>query len=124
MKAGLVYKKKPILQKHVRQSDNAEGTKDLSNGEGVSGNQRNDTNQNGNGETKTDVLEVWFSGCHTGASLANLAMNNFSSPKIQISAVTKSQRHKQIFAWPNFSPLDDMPDNQLGMWYHFRQGGT
>jgi len=94
MKAGLVYKKKPILQKHLRQSDNAEGTKDLSNGEG--GNQRNDTNQNGNGETKTDVLEVWFSGCHTGASLANLAMKNFARPKIQISAVTKSQTQANI----------------------------
>ncbi|KIM81009.1 hypothetical protein PILCRDRAFT_510080 [Piloderma croceum F 1598] len=65
VKADLVSKNS-ILQKNLCQpSDNAKDSEDLSNGESVSDNQRNDTNQNGNGETKTDVLEVWFPGCHT-----------------------------------------------------------
>jgi hypothetical protein len=94
MKAGLVNKKKPFSQKNLRQSDDAK--EDLSNGEGVSDNERNDTNQNGNGETKTDVLEVWFPGCHTGASIANSATNKFSKQTIQISVVAKSQTQPNI----------------------------
>jgi len=96
-KAGLVNEKKPLLQKNLCQSDNAkEGTKDLLNGEDDSDNQQNDNSQNDNGETEMDVLEVWFPGCHTGASLANLAMDNFLKNKTQRLAVTKSQTQPNI----------------------------